>query len=152
MKNNLIKLFATGFGSGYSPVVSGTAGTVIGIPLYFALSHFSGVAYLCVTILFTIFSIFVADRAEKLFQKKDDGRIVIDEIAGFLWTMGFVSPSLPHIGLGFVLFRLFDIFKPYPAGYFQDRLPGGYGIVMDDVAAGVYANVMLLILTYCFGL
>jgi phosphatidylglycerophosphatase A len=152
LKNSLIKLFATGFGFGYSPVASGTAGTAIGIPLYFVLSHFSGIVYLCATIAFTIFSIFIADRAEKLFQKKDDGRIVIDEIVGFLWTMNFVSPSLIHIVFGFVMFRLFDIFKPYPARYFQDRLPGGYGIVMDDVAAGIYANIMLLILTYYLGL
>lgn len=152
MRNNLIKLFATGFGSGYSPVVSGTAGTLIGIPIYLSLSHFSKIIYLFVTIAFSIFSIFIADRAEKLFKKKDDGRIVIDEIAGFLWTMNFLSPSLLQISLGFALFRFFDIFKPYPAGFFQDRLPGGYGIVMDDVAAGIYANVILLILTYYFGL
>lgn len=124
----------------------------MGIPLYYALSHLPGIVYLCSTAAFTIFSIFIADRAEKMYQKKDDGRIVIDEVAGFLWTMNFVSPTILHVGLGFVLFRLFDILKPYPAVLFQNSLPGGYGIVMDDVASGIYANFVLLLLASCFGL
>lgn len=81
-----------------------------------------------------------------IFGQHDSPRIVVDEWAGFLWTMLFIPPTLPHVVGGLVLFRFFDIVKLFPANVFQDRLPGGYGVVMDDVAAGVYANIGLHLL------
>ncbi len=77
---------------------------------------------------------------------------MIDEIAGFLWTMFLVTPSVLHVMLGFIFFRVFDIIKPFPARLFQNRLPGGYGIVLDDVVAGIYANLLLLILVKFWGI
>ena len=77
---------------------------------------------------------------------------MIDEITGFLWTMFLVTPSVLHVMLGFVFFRVFDIVKPFPARLFQNRLPGGYGIVLDDVVAGIYANLLLLILVKFWGI
>jgi len=81
-----------------------------------------------------------------IFGQQDSPRIVVDEWVGFLWTMLFIPPTLPHVVGGLVLFRFFDIVKLFPANVFQDRLPGGYAVVMDDVAAGVYANIGLHLL------
>jgi phosphatidylglycerophosphatase A len=76
---------------------------------------------------------------------------VIDEMAGLQWTLFLVGPTVPHIALGFVLFRLFDIVKPFPARLFQDKLPGGLGVVADDLAAGVYGNLVLQVLIHGLG-
>ena len=103
-------------------------------------------------IAFTCLAWAVADAAERLFGRKDAPEIVIDEIAGLQWTFLGVVPTGLHALLGFVLFRLFDILKPFPARLFQDRLPGGLGIVADDVAAGIYANLALHLLSRVAGL
>jgi len=95
---------------------------------------------------------YVSREAEIIFNEKDSSHIVIDEIVGFLFTMFLVSPTMLHILLGFVLFRIFDIVKPFPAGYVQDKFPGGYGVVSDDVVAGIYANIILLILIKFWGI
>jgi phosphatidylglycerophosphatase A len=94
---------------------------------------------------------YVSDEAEKLFGQKDDRRIVIDEIAGLQWSLFLIAPTVLHTVLGFLLFRLFDIVKPFPARLFQDRLPGGLGVVADDLAAGVYTNVVLQLLIHLVG-
>ncbi|MFA5181481.1 MAG: phosphatidylglycerophosphatase A [Syntrophales bacterium] len=137
---------ATGFGSGYFPYASGTAGTVAAIPLYLVLSPLPWPLYLVTVAAFTFLAFYSSQEAEKIFQEKDSSRIVIDEWAGFLWAMFIVSPTVPHLLAGFALFRFFDIVKVFPANIFQNQLPGGYGVVMDDVAAGIYANVILHIL------
>jgi len=96
--------------------------------------------------------VYVSQEAEKIFQSKDAPRIVIDEVAGFLWTMLLVSPTVRHVLLGFVFFRFFDVVKIFPARLCQDRLPGGYGVVSDDVVAGIYANLLLLGLIHFWGI
>jgi len=83
--------------------------------------------------------------AEKIFNRKDSSYIVIDEIAGQQFALFLVPPEVLYIALGFLLFRLFDIMKPPPAGFCQDHLPGGWGVVMDDVAAGIWTNIILLL-------
>ena len=95
---------------------------------------------------FTFLAFYTSEEAEKIFREKDSSRIVIDEWTGFLWAMFLVLPTIPHLLGGVVLFRFFDIIKIFPANFFQNRLPGGYGVVMDDVAAGIYANIVLHIL------
>jgi len=97
-------------------------------------------------VAFTFLAFYASQEAEKIFREKDSSRIVIDEWAGFLWAMLLVFPTLPHLLGGLVLFRFFDIVKIFPANVFQNQLPGGYGVVMDDVAAGIYANIVLHIL------
>ena len=89
---------------------------------------------------------YLSQRAEKIFDEKDSPHIVIDEIIGLLYAMFLVTPTILHIFLGFILFRFFDIAKCFPAGYFERRLPGGYGVVADDIVAGIYSNVVLLFL------
>jgi phosphatidylglycerophosphatase A len=144
-------VIATGAGSGYAPFAPGTAGTVVGIPVYLILSHLSWIPYLISVVIFTSLACFISQEAEKIFNQKDSPRIVIDEIAGFQWTMFLVSPTVLHILIGFILFRIFDILKIFPAGYVQDGLPGGYGIVFDDVVAGMYGNIALLLLIKFWG-
>lgn len=93
----------------------------------------------------------MADGAERLFGRKDAPCIVIDEIAGLQWSLFMVAPTVLHVALGFALFRLFDIWKPFPARLFQDRLPGGLGVVADDLAAALYANAVLQLLVHLGG-
>jgi len=139
-------------GSGLAPFMPGTFGTVVGIPLYLVFSSLSRPLWLLSVVAFSFLAWYVADEAEKMYGRKDAQCIVIDEIAGLQWTLFFVQPTWTHAAAGFVLFRLFDITKPFPARLFQDRLPGGCGIVADDLAAGVYGNIVLQLLIYFFKL
>ena len=137
---------ATGFGSGLVPFAPGTAGTLVGILIYLALSRLSWTFYLVVVVTITLLACYVSREAERMFEEKDPPRVVIDEIIGFQWSMFLISPTVLHVFAGFILFRFFDILKVFPAGYFQRSLPGGWGIVMDDVVAGMYSNIALLLL------
>ena len=141
----VIKLVATGLGSGYSPFAPGTAGTLVAIPLYLALSSLSWPLYLVTVSALTLLAVYASGEAERIFDRKDSPRIVIDEIVGFLWSLAFVAPTGWRITAAFFLFRIFDILKPPPARWCQDRLPGGWGVVGDDVMAGIWANVVLLL-------
>ena len=152
LSEKFIKVVATGFGSGFAPFAPGTTGTVVAIPIYLIFSPLSWPLYLLSALALTFLAIYVSQEAEKIFRKKDAPQIVIDEITGFLWTMSLVTPSILHVMLGFIFFRLFDIVKPFPARFFQNRLPGGYGVVLDDVVAGIYANMVLLILVRFWGI
>lgn len=145
-------MIATGAGSGYAPFAPGTVGTIAGIPVYLLLSRLSWTFYLISVLILTLLAIYISREGEKIFNEKDSPRIVIDEIVGFQWTMFLVLPTVLHILLGFFLFRLFDIVKIFPAGYLQNRLPGGYGIVIDDVVAGMYSNIILLIVIKFWGI
>jgi phosphatidylglycerophosphatase A len=132
---------ATWFGTGFSPFASGTVGTLGAIPLCLALARLPLPLYLLSTVAFTLFACWVSGHAEQLFGEKDSGKIVIDEVAGYLVTMIAVPLSWQSVLAGFLLFRLFDIVKPQPARWFDQSLKNGYGVVLDDVAAGVYACV-----------
>ncbi|MDP1989726.1 MAG: phosphatidylglycerophosphatase A [Syntrophales bacterium] len=142
---------ATGFGSGYAPLAPGTAGTLVGIPLYLVFSAMPWPLWLITIIALTCLAWYVSEEAEKLFGRKDAKCIVIDEIAGLQWALFLIAPTVFHVVLGFLLFRLFDIVKPFPARLFQDRLPGGLGVVADDLAAGVYANGVMQLLIHLGG-
>jgi phosphatidylglycerophosphatase A len=136
----LVLALATGGGSGYSPVVSGTVGSAVGLLIWLALSGLSPLAYALATIAVIVAGTWAAGRAQELFQTQDDGRITIDEIAGMLVSL-FWLPARPEVVLcAFLLFRLFDIWKPPPADA-AERLPGGVGVMADDLVAGVYANL-----------
>jgi len=94
----------------------------------------------------------LSQQGERIFGDKDPPCIVIDEIAGFQWAMFLVGPTVLHVFAGFVLFRFFDILKVFPAGYLQKWLPGGFGVVTDDVVAGMYSNIALLLLIKFWGI
>ncbi len=135
-------ILATGFGVGYSPIAPGTLGTLIAIPAYYFLSEIPSPLYEITLIGFFFLSVWISENAETFFGKKDDRRIVIDEMIGFLITMLWVPKTIPFIIIGFLLFRFFDIVKPPPIRI-MERARGGYGVVLDDVMAGVYANIVL---------
>lgn len=148
MAGRLSLLLATGFGSGYSPVAPGTAGSLVAVLIYFCLAQLDILAYIVFCVAVTVLGCFVADRAGKHFGVVDAQQIVIDEIAGFLISMTGVELSFRALVAGFTLFRLFDVFKPWPASYFDSTAQGGFGVVMDDVAAGVYTLLCLQTLLY----
>ncbi|MGA3207790.1 MAG: phosphatidylglycerophosphatase A [Syntrophales bacterium] len=150
--DRLIKFVATGFGSGLVPFAPGTAGTIVGIPIYLALSRLSWTQYFVFVVAFTCLACYVSGRAERMFGEKDTPLIVIDEMVGFQWAMFLIVPTVLHVFIGFILFRLFDILKIFPAGYVHRRLPGGYGVVIDDVVAGMYANIALLLIIKFWGI
>ncbi len=136
---------AAGFGAGFSPVVPGTVGTLFAVPIYFFISSISSPLYEVTLAAFFFLSSWIAGQAERHWGKKDDRRIVIDEIMGFLVTMLWVPRTPFSIAAGFILFRFFDILKPYPIRRLE-RVESGFGVVLDDVLAGVYANVVLHVL------
>lgn len=138
-----IIFLSTGAFSGYAPVMPGTVGSVAGVALYFLLSSFSVPIYLLLTSLFISLSIWSSGKALQLFKEKDPPEVVIDEIAGYLVTMATFPPDWRYIFAGFILFRIMDILKPYPASWINDNVQGGLGIVLDDVVAGIYANLIL---------
>lgn len=89
---------------------------------------------------------YLAREAEVIFGQKDAPCIVIDEVVGLLWTMLYVPATILAVIIGFILFRFFDILKPFPVRLLEDKLPGGYGVVGDDVMAGIYSNLVLQVL------
>jgi phosphatidylglycerophosphatase A len=145
LKEKIIKFLACGFGSGLLPIAPGTFGTLAGIPICLLCLPLSSFLRLLVVLALTALSVYIAGRAEEIYQIQDDQRIVIDEIIGLQVTMLPVTITVLHLCAGFVLFRLFDILKPFPLQSLQ-RLPGGWGVVLDDVGAGIYAGVLLLFL------
>jgi phosphatidylglycerophosphatase A len=147
LNEKLIKLLATGFGSGLVPFVPGTMGTLVGVVICLLCMPMPRILRLLFVLTLLALSFYVAGQAEKIYQKKDDKRIVIDEIIGLQITMLPVAINVLSLCVGFVLFRVFDILKPFPINNLQ-RLPGGWGVVIDDVVAGVYAGALMWLLTF----
>jgi len=140
-----IFLLATGFGVGYSPITPGTLGTLLAIPIYYFLSEMLFPLYELTLITFFFLSSWISGQAQQYFGKTDDQRIVIDEMMGFFIAMLWVTKTPFSILVGFILFRVFDIFKPFPIRRFE-KVRGGFGVVLDDVMAGIYANMILHVL------
>jgi len=135
-------ILATGLGVGYFPLAPGTFGTLLAIPIYYFLSEIPSPLYEITLLGFFFLAVWFSEKAGPLFGKKDDPRIVIDEIMGFFVTMLWIPKTTLWVIVGFFLFRFFDILKPHPIRLLE-KVRGGYGVVLDDVLAGVYANVML---------
>jgi len=141
----LVTLIATALGAGFAPVAPGTAGTALAVPLAWGAAHLGEAGYLLVLVAVTAFGIWAADLYEEATGAKDNQRIVIDEVAGYLLTVAAVSRGPFNLVVGFGLFRLFDAWKPWPVRWLE-RLPGGLGVVLDDLGAGVYGAVILVVL------
>jgi phosphatidylglycerophosphatase A len=148
MKNFVIKFLATGAYTGYSPVMPGTFGTLWGVVIAYLISG-AGVPLQALIILaVTAASIYVAGEAATLFGEKDPSRVTCDEVSGLLFAF-FLVPFTPlNAILVFLLFRFFDILKPYPVSMLDSRVEGGLGIVADDCAAGIYANISVQIILW----
>jgi len=141
-----VLFLAFGFGSGLAKKMPGTLGTVAAIPLYWILQLTNDWVYLVATVISVIAGIVICDQAAKKLQVHDYGGIVWDEVAGFLITMCWVSFSWQNLLVGFALFRLFDIVKPWPIRWLDQHVEGGFGIMLDDVVAGIFAALVLRVL------
>jgi phosphatidylglycerophosphatase A len=143
---NPIHLLAFGFGSGLAPKAPGTFGTLVALPLYLVMQGLPLPAYLGLLVVGFLFGIWICGRTSEDLGVHDHGGIVWDEIIGYLLTMAFAPPGWIWLLIGFLLFRFFDILKPWPIRWFDRRVPGGFGIMLDDLLAGVYAGVVILLL------
>jgi phosphatidylglycerophosphatase A len=141
--SNPILFLAFGFGSGLAKKMPGTMGTVAAIPVYLLLVQVNNGLYGVLTLLLTVVGIWICESAANKLGEHDFGGIVWDEIAGFLITMSLVSFSWIAVIEGFILFRIFDIFKPWPIKWVDQKVAGGFGIMLDDVLAGVAAAIIL---------
>jgi phosphatidylglycerophosphatase A len=147
MNKNAIALYlATGCKSGYSPVAPGTAGSLAALLPCWALSLLPLSVSAIFLIAFMVLAVWAAELSESILEQKDPGCIVIDEFAGMMITLIGIDFTWKSALAGFILFRVLDIIKPFPIRYLERTIPGGAGIVMDDVAAGVAAHLVLRLL------
>jgi len=132
-----------GFGSGLAPKAPGTFGTLAAIPVYLLMQDLSLVLYLALTIIAFIVGIYICQQSADWLGSDDPSAVVWDEIVGYLVTMIAAPQSWLWVFIGFVLFRLFDILKPWPISVADKKLHGGFGIMFDDVIAGVFAAIVM---------
>ena len=133
---------ATGLGSGYSPIAPGTAGSLVGLLLFWPLRNLPPAVQVAAVVVCFLLGTAAATSVARRVGIEDPGIVVVDEVVG-MWTSLLFLPFTPFTAaLGFVLFRVMDVWKPYPARQLED-LPGGWGIMADDLMAGVYANLAL---------
>ena len=143
---SLIRLISSIFSVGYSPYAPGTIGSLAGLGLYWLLSrHCPTRLYFPMLSLLFVIGVFIGKKAEEVFKKKDCRKFVLDEVFGILIALATIPFSLFYVITGFVLFRVFDILKPFPAKPLE-KLPYGWGVMLDDAAAGIYANLTLQII------
>jgi phosphatidylglycerophosphatase A len=148
MLENPNHLFAFGFGSGLAPKAPGTFGTLAAIPFFILLQDLSWPIYLSWLLVTFALGVLWCDRSSKALGVHDHGGIVWDEFVGF-WITMFIAPAgWIWIVIGFVLFRFFDIIKPWPINWLDKKVHGGFGIMIDDVLAGIYALLVLQLIAY----
>lgn len=135
-------LIATGFGSGYTPVAPGTAGSAVGLLLWWPLSSLPPLVQAIAIALVSLVGVFAATHVARAVGLKDPGIVVVDEVVG-MWLSLLALPFTPITAVvGFLLFRALDVWKPFPARRLE-MLPDGWGIVADDLMVGLYANVVI---------
>jgi len=151
MKKLYILLGTVG-GVGYIPFCPGTLGTMVGVTIYVIFSRFfpQTISYIIMLAVFLIGGIWISTRCNQYFEDDDNPSIVIDELVGFLITMFLIPFSFRFILLGFILFRVIDITKPFKIGKIE-KISGGWGIMGDDIAAGVLANLIMQALRTMLG-
>lgn len=142
IKNTLL-LIATYFNIGKFPKAPGTIATLATIPLWWALWHAGPIIYMIVTLLLFPIGVIAAQAYESQATTHDAKEIVIDEVVGFLITMTWLPLTWQSVVLGFLIFRFFDIVKPPPIRQFDRKVPGGLGVMLDDVVAGIIGSVLM---------
>ena len=153
MRRLIVILASAGY-LGFIPVASGTWGSLAGIPGFWLMDAISGSPWLSIVIyvLLVLAACWIAGKAEEIFAEHDSGKIVIDEVVGYMAATMFLPLDWKTIAVAFVVFRALDVLKPFPAGYIDANFPGGYGVVLDDVVSGIYSNfvtrLLLLILPF----
>lgn len=143
-------LLAFGLGSGAAPKAPGTFGTIAAIPLYLLLQPFDPLHYLLVVVAMSLFGVWLCHRAAEDLGVHDHPGIVWDEWVGFLITMWLAPSGWGWLLAGFVLFRFFDIVKPWPIHLLDRHIPGGWGIMLDDILAGIYAFALIQFAAYVY--
>jgi phosphatidylglycerophosphatase A len=141
----LVIVLATAGGAGYAPVASGTVGSLVALPLVPWIARVrdgSWPAAIGIVLAMVVLAVWVAGRAEDVFDGADHSRIVIDEVAGMAMAALFAPATWTAAALVFVTFRVFDVLKPFPANVFDRRVAGGVGVVGDDLVAGTYAGLL----------
>lgn len=143
-----VHLLAFGFGSGMSRWAPGTFGSLGALVVYFAIIEFPDWAYLSIVVIMTITGFWICGESARKLGVHDHPGIVWDEWVGMLITLAFAPAGLIWVLVGFILFRIFDILKPFPANFFDKHSEDGVGIVMDDVVAGIYAWFALQLIAW----
>jgi phosphatidylglycerophosphatase A len=146
---NPIHLIACGFGSGLAPKAPGTFGTLAAIPFWLLLQTFSWPIYWLIIVAAFVLGVFVCGRTARDLRVHDHGALVWDEFVGLWITLAFMPLHWFWIALGFLLFRLFDIWKPWPIRWFDRNVKGGLGVMLDDVIAGLAALLLLQLARVC---
>ncbi len=141
--SNPIQFLALGFGSGLAPKAPGTFGTLAAIPLYLLLTMLAPLSYALAVLLMTFAGFYICGKAAEDVGVHDHPAIVWDEFVGFFITMFMIPVSWQSVLLGFILFRLFDIVKPWPISFVDKKVAGGFGIMIDDVLAGAFALIIM---------
>jgi len=136
---NPIHFLAFGFGSGLAPKAPGTFGTLMAVPLFLLMADLTQTIYIGVCLFVSITGIYICGQSAKLLKTHDHPGIVWDEFAGFFITMIGFAATWQNIIIGFILFRIFDILKPWPIKWIDKKVEGGVGIMLDDILAGVFA-------------
>ncbi len=145
---NPLHFLSLGFGSGLAPKAPGTAGTIVGVLLYLPMQFLDLIIYLAVTLTAFFVGIGLCHFTASRLQVHDHPGIVWDEIVGFLITMTFAPVGWAWILLGFLLFRFFDILKPWPIKWADRKVSGGFGIMLDDLIAAIFAAICIQIIVY----
>jgi phosphatidylglycerophosphatase A len=145
---NPLHLLACGLGAGAVPKVPGTAGTIVAIPLYLLLQPLAPLHYLLIVVVMFLFGVWLCGRVSHDLEVHDHGGIVWDEWVGLLVTLWLAPSGWGWLLAGFLLFRLFDIWKPWPIGWLDRHVTGGLGIMLDDLLAGVYGFALLQLTVY----
>jgi len=142
-RDKILLFLASGLSLGLIPLAPGTFGSLLGIPLQWLFRQFPIAVESGLLLIFVLIAVWISGRAESLLGHTDPSQVVIDEVAGMALALSGVPFRPLSIIVAFLLFRLFDIWKPFPVNYIERNLPRGWGIVMDDVAAGIIANLVL---------
>lgn len=141
-------MLSLGLGAGLVPRAPGTWGSLLAVPLFIVLHPYGQATYIVVVAALFVLGVYLSGRTARALGVHDHSAIVIDEVVGMLVTWVAVGPGWPTILAGFVLFRFFDIVKPWPIRRIDQELTGGMGIMLDDLVAGVMAAVVLQVLVY----
>lgn len=147
-KLNLNTMFVSVFGIGFIPFASGTFGSLAGLVIGYALNLINyNLFFLIIPMLF-ILGVIASNTYQKQTGEKDSSVIVIDEVVGQLIAMMFVMDDYVLVFISFIIFRLFDIYKPWPASYADKKMTGGFGVMLDDVFAGIYTAIFIFLISY----
>lgn len=139
----IVEILATFFYLGKLPKMPGTFGTLGAVPLWYLLAKTGPIPYMNLTVLILIASLFICEFYEQSTRTHDNKEVVLDEVVGYLITMTWVPVNPKSAVLGFALFRFFDVLKPFPINKLDEKIKGGVGVVVDDVAAGLISNIIL---------